>query len=376
LALVVGALVGLLPLAVAVWLWRKLSHAQRLLRRRLLALTAGGMLLGLFAWYLERWLLAFAELPASLREVPQGTALLVILLVSAPLQEGLKVLALWPLLRLRQLTSARQGLLYALVVASGYASVDAAALVVTSDLGFTLVARALLMSVGQVFFAGVWGYALASGKQQGRWFALTWLSAAALHGLYDYLVLARGAGLLVLAVPLVLSMAVAAWAVLKDIAPELELSAAVGRFSLEPPSLEQVRGALRPPQQPLAFGWVALGTFTTFGLILSFLTAAVLLGRKLGVDFSLVDETELKASAPIALLGSAVLAAFPTAGLLLAHASGRFFEAALASALSIFVILLFLSAAAPSALVFTILVAPGAFATACAGAWLGVGFRR
>lgn len=371
-----GLVVGLLPLAIAVWLWNEVGHAQRFLRRVLIAVTVAGGVLGAVSFHLEHLLLGWASLPTSLENAQLGPALLALFLVKAPLQEGLKVLPLWPLLRTGRIVNARAGLLYAAVVAAGFASLDAFLTVTFSEaLGVSL-ARALFSSVGQLFFAGLWGYALAGGGQRkGRWFAAVWLASAALHGLYSYLVFARGPGVLLLCVPLVLFMAGLAWAILRDVAPEAELLPPTLRaWSQAAPSLRQMRSALKRPPEPLALFWVGVGVFVTFGVILSFIALAVFIGHRLGVDFSLADETDVRSSGPLVLLGTAILAAFPAAGFLVARASGRrsILEAAIATGIAITLLILALSITAPVAVVFGLAVAPVAFGLACGGAWFGV----
>src|SRR5690606_28065841 len=91
------------------------------------------------------------------------------------------------------------------------------------------------------------------------------------------------------------------------------------------------------------------------------------------VDFSIVDEHDVSTTAPVALLGSGILFAFPVSGYLIARASNlpTLLEPALASALAILLALVLLGLAAPVALVFALAFSPIAWALACAGAWIG-----
>jgi len=374
--LALGLLLGLLPLASAAWLWSQISHTQRFLRRVLVAVTVAGALLGALSFHLERLLLGWAELPTHLETAPLGAGLLAIFLVKAPLQEGLKVLPLWPLFATGRIMNARAGVLYSAVAAAGFASTDAVlGVAFAQNLGLAL-ARGLFAVSGHLFFAGLWGSALGfGGQQRGRWFALAWLGATSLHGLFSYLVFARGPGVLLLCIPLVLFMAVLAYAALRDVAPEaVLLPEALRSWTLQAPSLSQMRGALKRQKEPLALFWIAVGVFVTFGVMLGFVAMAVYVGRQMGVDFSLADEADVRSSGPLVLLGGALLGAFPAAGFLVARASGRatILEAAIATGIAITLLIVVLSITAPIAVVFALAVAPVAFTLACGGAWFGV----
>ncbi len=371
-----GLLLGLLPLASAAWLWSQISHTQRFLRRVLVSVTIAGALLGALSFHLEQLLLGWADLPTYLETAPLGAGLLAILLVKAPLQEGLKVLPLWPLFATGRIMNARAGVLYSAVAAAGFASADAVlGVAFAQNLGLAL-ARGIFAVAAHLFFAGLWGAALGfGGQQRGRWFALAWLGATSLHGLFSYLVFARGPGVLLLCIPLVLFMAVLAYAALRDVAPEaVLLPEALRSWTLQPPSLSQMRGALKRQKEPLALFWIAVGVFVTFGVILGSVALSVYVGHQLGVDFSLADEADVRSSGPLVLLGGAVLSAFPAAGFLVARASGRatVLEAAIATGIAITLLIVVLSITAPIAVVFALAVAPVAFTLACGGAWFGV----
>ena len=140
-----------------------------------------------------------------------------------------------------------------------------------------------------------------------------------------------------------------------------------------PPSLRTVGAALRHRDRPLAIGWIGLGTMVTFGAMVAGVAGAVAFGRYANVDFSVVDEQNVSTVAPVALLGSGLLAAFPLSGFLIARASSlpTLIEPALATALAIVLVLVLLGAAAPVALVFAAGLSPIAWGLACLGAWLG-----
>jgi multisubunit Na+/H+ antiporter MnhG subunit len=173
-------------------------------------------------------------------------------------------------------------------------------------------------------------------------------------------------------VPMVVFMGLGAWAVLRDVAPDTRPS----HPSLipEPPSLRAMREALRPADQPVMLRWVAVGAFVTLGLIIVLLALAVYVGHRIGIDFSLADESDVRSSGPLILLGTAVLLAFPVSGYLVARASSAHsvLEPALAAGAAIGAIVALLALTAPVGVLFTLAVAPLAFGLACGGAWVGL----
>jgi fatty acid desaturase len=119
--------------------------------------------------------------------------------------------------------------------------------------------------------------------------------------------------------------------------------------------------------------WILLGALVTLGSMVAGFGASVAFGHSVRVDFSMVDEHEVNAVAPLVLLGVGVLSGFPVSGFLVARASNlpSLLEPALAAALAIMTTLVLLGFAAPVALVFAVAFSPIAFALACAGAWVG-----
>jgi hypothetical protein len=103
------------------------------------------------------------------------------------------------------------------------------------------------------------------------------------------------------------------------------------------------------------------------------LGSSIAFGHYAHVDFAAVDEHDVSTTAPVALLGAGLLAAFPVSGFFVARASGlpTLLEPALAAALAILASLVLLGLAAPIAMVFALAFSPVAFALACAGAWVG-----
>jgi len=196
-----------------------------------------------------------------------------------------------------------------------------------------------------------------------------------LHGLYDHIMVARGPALVVLALPMLGFMFGAAWVVLRSLAPENDSSGASSKLAaLAPPSLSDMRRAMQRSERPLMLHWIALGALVTLGVVLSSLAGAIYLGHQVGVDFAMANEADLRSSGPLALLGTAVLLAFPLSGYLIARASAAqsVLEPALASGVAIVFVMLMLSVTEPVALVVAVVVAPLAFSLACGGAWFGL----
>lgn len=366
-----------LPLGIALLLARRVSEHNRMPKSYLAMTLAGGLLAGLAAGFVERFLLGWTELSLEVQRGGVTGALLAMFLLAAPLEEGAKVAVVWPLHGVRTMSTPRLGLGYAACAGAGFASGEGVFAALAGTVDWVLGFRMLLALPAHVFFAGAWGYALAMrGRSRGRWFAVAWMSAMALHALYDHIVFGRGVGVLVLALPMLAMMGLVAWVALRDVAPR----SSRGRSLLssaripEPPSLNAVRHALRKTERPLMLHWIALGALVTLGVVVVLLVVAVYLGHRIGVDFALADEGDVRSSGPLVLLGTATLAGFPTAGYLVAKASAAqsVLEPAMGAGLAIAAAVALVSLAAPVAAVFALAVAPLAFALACGGAWFGL----
>ena len=366
-------LVVLLPLGLAFLVWRRVSRLGRVSRRLTILMALGGALVAGCSAYFERALLSLSGLSFEVSTSGVGGALLATFLLAAPLEEALKVGVVWPLYRTRRIDGPRLGVCYASAAGAGFAAIEELTAVVAAHGSGMAVLRALVSVPAHLFFAGVWGYTLgARGRTRGHWFSIAWLIATLLHGLYDHIVWGRGPGLLVTVIPLFVFMGIGAWVALRDVAPE----SLPDRPSIipEPPSIRRMRDALRPADHKLMVRWIVVGAFVTLGLMIALLALAVVLGHRLGVDFSLANESDVRSSGPLILLGAAVLLAFPVAGYLVAKASSAHsvLEPALAAgcALAALVAMLFLTA--PIGVLFALAVAPLAFGLACGGAWIGL----
>ncbi|HEY4105483.1 MAG TPA: PrsW family glutamic-type intramembrane protease [Polyangiaceae bacterium] len=366
-------LVSLFPLALGFLVWRRVSRLGRVSRRLTILMAAAGALVSGLSVYVEHALLTLTGLSFEVAESGVGGALLATFLLAAPLEEALKVGVVWPLYRTRRIDGPRLGVCYASAAAAGFAAIEEIVAVLESHGSGISVLRALVSAPAHLFFAGVWGYTLGlRGNSRSHWFSLAWLSATLLHGLYDHIVWGRGPGLLVTVIPLFVFMGLGTWVALRDVAP----TAHEGRESLmpEPPSLRVMREALRPVDHKLMARWIVVGAFVTLGLIIALLALAVVVGRRLGVDFSLADESDVRSSGPLILLGAAVLLAFPIAGYLVAKASSAHsvLEPALAAGCALAALVAMLSLTAPLGVLFALAVAPLAFGLACGGAWFGL----
>ena len=378
LRLALSLILVALPLGVAYGLWQRLGKVRRVPLRLVVSITVGGMAMALLAFFVESILLGWTELSLEAHRSGDLGSLLAMFLLVAPLEEGLKVLVVWPLYSSRRLTSPRLGLVFAVATAAGFAAMESLAILWVSPPETHPAARLLLGLPSHLFFAGLWGYALGSaGARRGRWFSLAWFLAMVLHGLLDHIVFGRGPGFFVLGGPVWLLMPVATWVALRDVAPGVPEQSISRRSALlaraEPPSLRTMRDALRKEDRPLAVHWVALGALVTLGVMIVLLAGAVYVGHRVGIDFKMADEADVRSAGPLVLLGSAVLLAFPVAGYLVARASAArtVLEPALGASLAIAAILFLLSLTAPIAVVLVLGIAPVAFVLACGGAWFG-----
>ncbi len=363
-----------LPIATGLWLFRRVA-AQRIVSfRRVLLTMLGGGAGALIAAAVERWLIQWTGLSFRVSPGNALSAALAMLLIAAPLEEGLKVAAVWPLKARRRLTTGRMGTFYAVCAAAGFAAGETLLLFWHwGEQDFLDLARSLIALPAHLFFAGLWGYTLGGRDRRRSWFPLVFVLTTLLHGLYDHVVFGRGPALLVVVIPLLITMAFGVWAIVREAAPSSEDRRS--RLSMfEPPSVGTVREAMSAHGQPLMLHWIAFGALVTLGVMFFFLVLSVYAGHRWGVDFALIDESDFVATLPLALLGSALLAAFPVSGYLVARASGSrsVLEPAWATGAAIVITLALFSVTDPMALVVAASVAPVGFGLACVGAWFGV----
>jgi RsiW-degrading membrane proteinase PrsW (M82 family) len=304
-------------------------------------------------------------------------ALMFIFGFAAPLREASKVAAMWPAFRSKHFDEPIDGLVYAASAALGFATIENAITLRDHPIGWIWIARTAVALPAHVFFACAWGYALGRAKRikrPGPIFPASWVVATGVHGLYVHLVYGRGPGALVGIVPLLAAMALATGFAIRDLKAREDRSRVSSLYVVSaPPSLETVRKAMRREGQPITLRWILFGVLVTVGAMTVGIILSVAFGHYLHVDFSQVDEHDVTTTAPVALLGSGLLAAFPISGYLIARASSlpTMLEPAMASGLAIVLTLVLLGFAAPVAVVFALAFSPIAWGLACAGAWVG-----
>jgi RsiW-degrading membrane proteinase PrsW (M82 family) len=379
----VAALVAVvaLPVAAFVAVASRWDHARY--KRRYILLT---VLVGALAFVPMRAAMSLIQRWTGLLPFGEGgglAAYIYAFLVAAPLAQGLKVAAVWPVVRMRKVEVPIDGIVYAGASALGFVSAQNAVFLWGRDALSHDAARALLEVPAHLFFAAAWGYAVGreGGKTiAGNRFNLAWLAAALFNGVYDHIVLTQPPAALVAAIPILATIGVLATLGARDLLKRGELAKGQRRRvlpSLAPPSLKTMREALRRAERPIVLTWILFGALVTVGVMIAALAGAVALGHRMGLDFAAVDRHDGggAATAPLVLLGSAALGSFPIAGWLVAKASRAqsVMEVAISAILAILGTLILLGLAAPVAVVFAIAFAPIAFGLACVGAWLGLG---
>lgn len=343
-----------------------------------------GSLAKVATWAAEARASAWTGLDLEAEVAGNAGALLFVFGFAAPMREASKVAAMWVAFRSKHFDEPLDGLVYASSAALGFAMVENALTLRGHPVGWVWIARTAASLPAHVFFACAWGYALGRAKvvkRPGAIFPASWLLATALHGLYMHLVYGRGSGALVGTLPLLLAMGIATVFAARDLRSREDRSSRSSML-LErvsslyvpgPPSISSVREAMRAEGQPITVRWVLFGTLVTLGAMTAGLALSIAFGHWAHVDFSVVDERDVSTTAPVALLGSGLLAAFPVSGYAIARASSlpTMLEPALATGLAIVLTLALLGLAAPVALVFALAFSPIAWALACAGAWIG-----
>ncbi|HEX9294721.1 MAG TPA: PrsW family glutamic-type intramembrane protease [Polyangiaceae bacterium] len=373
--------------------WRRHPAAdpgeERQRKRHALAALAAGVVVALPVEALVHALSAWIGVDPRAQVTGAWESMLAMLLVFAPLEEASKLAAVWPF-RSRFVKAPLDGVLLGSAVALGFACVEVALLfrgaTLQGHLGPFVIVRGAFATIARVFAGAVWGYALGrplhSARRVDKVLVLAWVSATTLRGLYDHLIFGRGLASLLGSLPLLVGILVVSYLGARELVPKAlpRLSGDGPLSSLlpnlpPPPSLRAMRDALRRAERPVMLHWIVFGALVTMGVIITCVVGAVVLGRRLGVDFSAVDEGEVTGAVPLVLIGISVLLAFPTSGYLVARASGAdsVLEAALSTGLAIVGTLVMLGLAAPVALVFALAFAPIAFGLACAGAWVGIG---
>jgi RsiW-degrading membrane proteinase PrsW (M82 family) len=382
---------ALVPVLAAYVVWR--SDARREPWKPIVGTYVLGVLCAIPAFFIQVKAAAWTGLDVRTSVAGDAGALVFQFLLVSPVREAAKVAASWPAFLSKHFDEPLDGVVYAAIASLGFASFDVAWHLLRHPTGGIWIARVLLGVPAHVFFACLWGYALGRSRQAkkpGPLFPATLVAATFGHALYSHLAFGRGTGALVALVPMLAAMATLAAFAARDLrargsggarSSTIPISdGSGGRFSApmsapasSAPSLRAVRDALRRADAPIRVRWILMGTLVTIGAMILGLAASIAFGHYAHVDFAAVDEHDVATTAPVALLGAGLLAAFPVSGLLIARASGvpTLLEPAFAAALAIIATLVLLGLAAPIAMVFALAFSPVALALACAGAWVG-----
>jgi len=349
----------------------------------LLILTASlGALGGFLCSRIEGWAGGITGLDLRVDQVGNKGALVYTFAFVAPLREIAKVIAVWPAYRSKHFDEPTDGIIYATAGALGFAAFESFRILRANE-GWIYVFRSMLELPAHVFFACMWGYALGRVKRTkrttGRLFAPAVAFAIAAHGFYIHLVYGRATGALVGVPPLLITMGIVTVFAARDLwrRTEMPSSSRAGNLLSRasspgsmPHSLTDVRDAMRT-QGRIRLRWVAIGALVTVGALVVFFSGAVAFGHWMQVDFSVVDERDVRTTAPVAILVGGILLAFPVSGYVIVRASAlpSLVEPALASALAVALVLVLLGLAAPVALLFGVAFSPVALLLSCIGAW-------
>ncbi|HXS16171.1 MAG TPA: PrsW family glutamic-type intramembrane protease, partial [Polyangiaceae bacterium] len=263
-----SGLVAVGLLACGYWLYRRLSRYRSMSVGTAAILGGAGFVAACLAIPCEQWVLKAAGIELV---VPVGAglraswqAMLAMLLFVVPLEEAIKVGIVWPLYLRHRFNDGMVGVRYAVFVALGFAAGETIINARMAGGSWLTLLRAVLAVPAHVFFAGLWGYVLGGTLRQ-RHFLLTFIACTALHAIYDHIVFARGAALLVVAVPMFATMAWGEWALFRDGETRSQLPTSVYTL-FEPTSVGSVRrawGATRG--HGLKLHWIFWGALVNLG---------------------------------------------------------------------------------------------------------------
>ncbi|MEZ4647963.1 MAG: PrsW family intramembrane metalloprotease [Candidatus Eisenbacteria bacterium] len=205
---------GLAVAGAIVWLLyfdQKDKAAPEPRHRLLIAVLAGTLSAGLASLVFSG--IEHLGYPEPERGPLAGTAVLCFGFIG-PIEEACKALPFVLLvLRFREFDETIDGIIYASAIAIGFAAAETALYVPRSSVA-DQVARAFASPLTHAVFASVWGYGFAHAKflastrlQRVAWPLLSWLLAAAAHGLYDFAIFAFDASLVASGVTLSLWLA-------------------------------------------------------------------------------------------------------------------------------------------------------------------------
>ncbi len=364
---------GALPLAAGLWLRSLLRSEGSLPLRRVLLVMSAGAGVGLFSLYVSH----LAEVWLSAFEVLRHGEGWIRWLVRAPLAELSVALVILGLHRRHHDLTRRDCLGYALAAQAGYVATIVAWHAVREPASWLSLWQTLLAIPGYSFAAGLWGYALGAPRRPALWLTVGLCVAIGLHTLWDHTLFNSVPGVLVVLIPLIVVMALLGANALRILRSEHGGHAARNSVFLllaslpDAPTLSELRESIGYGQHRTRVGWVVLGCFVYFGSVFCSLGTAVYLGNRWGIDFTRAGEADLGANAPLLLIGTAMVAAYPLAGYLQARASDAkvIMEPALAAATSLGLTAALVSKGESIALALLLSISPLAIILASAGAW-------
>src|SRR5688572_30361885 len=142
--IVLGIITGLLPLVIGAVLWRRSRATRDIPAVRAVLVAAGAYGLAWGCQFAELGLWNWTGLSLTAEAGRESEALLAMFLFAAPLEEGAKVLAIWPLYSARRLLYARHGIVLSAVAGAGFAAGETSSLIAFGDGQGLTVMRALL----------------------------------------------------------------------------------------------------------------------------------------------------------------------------------------------------------------------------------------
>ena len=370
---------GLLSLALAVLLYRWMRAASGVRGKPAGWLAVSGAALAVPVLLLTSYILDSLGWTALVKSSGVGIAMAATMGISVPLEQAVLVVVVWPWYRAHRLDRLGTAISAGVLAAAGYGVVASLAIAATATSAW-VVTRVLTSCFTRAFASGIWSSCLSSSQSRYRhYFPLAWLLAALLDGFLRHLLDGRGAGWQIVALPLVLAMVFSSWQLREKLLGQRESMLPVrhGRLGIfvDPHSIGSVRAAWQHAHRPALLHWIVGGAFDSFGANILGFAIGIGIAHLVRLDLSRVNETDVGAMAPLALLGGAVLVSYPLAGYLTAKASAAdsVFEPGVAALISIIALTVLLSITAPVTIVLCLALAPVAFGLACLGAWLGLG---
>ncbi len=369
---------GLLSLGLLILLYRWLVSANGVRGKTAILLSLAGAAVALPILLLTSYVLDSLGWTTLVKTSGVATAIAATIAIIVPLEQAALVVVVWPWYRSHRLERLGTAISAGALAAAGFGLVESVAVTATATSAWVLT-RLSVNFITRVFSTAIWSSCLAMSHARYRhFFPLAWLLAVVLDGFLRHLQEGRGSGWQVVALPLLLAMLLGSWHVREKLLGERE-SVVFERHTrlgilVDPHGIGTMRAAWHHAHRPALLHWIVGGAFVSFGANIFGVGAGIAVARLLRIDLSRVNETDVGAMAPLALLGGAVLLSYPLAGYLTAKASeaDSVFEPGVAALVSIIALTVLLSITAPVTIVLGLALAPVAFGLACLGAWLGL----